>query len=75
MGNLRTQVGASASEADRVLIHVKTEKSELLVNNRFAYVFVSRAQRDAHIYTNDGSKLHRNLGRESSQTYSNRRGR
>jgi hypothetical protein len=25
------------------------EKSELLVNNRFAYVFVSRAQRGAHL--------------------------
>jgi len=36
---------------------VDTEKSELLVNNRFAYVSVSRAQHDAHIYTNDGSKL------------------
>jgi ATP-dependent exoDNAse (exonuclease V) alpha subunit len=53
--------------ADRVLIHVDTEKSELLVNNRFAYVSVSRAQYDAHIYTNDGSKLSRSLSRESSQ--------
>jgi len=46
---------------------VDTEKSELLVNNRFAYVSVSRAQHDAHIYTNDGSKLSRSLSRESSQ--------
>ena len=44
-----------------------TEKSELLVNNRFAYPSVSRAQHDAHIYTNDGSKLSRSLSRESSQ--------
>ncbi len=51
----------------RVLIHVDTEKSELLVNNRFAYVSVSRAQHDAYIYTNDGSKLSRSLSRESSQ--------
>ena len=50
-----------------MLIHVDTEKSELLVNNRFAYVSVSRAQHDAHIYTNDGSKLSRSLSRESSQ--------
>jgi hypothetical protein len=50
-----------------VLILVDTEKSELLVNNRFAYVTVSRAQYDAHIYTNDGSKLSRSLSRESSQ--------
>ena len=44
-----------------------TEKRELLVNNRFAYASVSRAQHDAHIYTNDGSKLSRSLSRESSQ--------
>jgi hypothetical protein len=50
-----------------VLIHGDTEKSELLVNNRFAYVSVSRAQHDAHIYTNDGSRLSRSLSRESSQ--------
>ena len=34
-----------------------TEKSELLVNNRFACVSVSRAQHDAHIYTNDGASF------------------
>jgi hypothetical protein len=50
-----------------VLIHVDTEKSELLVNNRLAHVSVSRAQHVAHIYTNDGSKLSRSLSRESSQ--------
>jgi ATP-dependent exoDNAse (exonuclease V) alpha subunit len=75
---LQTQVGASAGyavtchssqgqAANRVLIHVDTEKSELLVNNRFAYVSVSRAQHDAHIYTNDGSKRSRSLSRESLQ--------
>lgn len=50
-----------------MLIRVDTEKSELLVNNRFAYVSVSRAQHDAQIYTNDGSKLSHSLSRESSQ--------
>jgi ATP-dependent exoDNAse (exonuclease V) alpha subunit len=53
--------------AQRVLVHVDTEKSELLVNNRFAYVSVSRAQHDAHIYTNDGCTLSRSLSRESTQ--------
>jgi hypothetical protein len=38
-----------------------------LVNDRFAYVSVSRGQYDAHIYTNDGSELPRSLSRESSQ--------
>ena len=62
-----TSHSSQGQTADRVLIHVDTEKSELLVNNRFAYVSVSRAQHDAHIYTNNGSKLSRSLSRESSQ--------
>jgi ATP-dependent exoDNAse (exonuclease V) alpha subunit len=62
-----TSHSSQGQTADRVLIHVDTEKSELLVNNRFAYVSVSRAQHDAHIYTNDGSRLSRSLSRESSQ--------
>jgi ATP-dependent exoDNAse (exonuclease V) alpha subunit len=62
-----TSHSSQGQTADRVLIHVDTEKSELLVNNRFAYVSVSRAQHDAHIYTNDGSELSRSLSRESSQ--------
>ena len=62
-----TSHSSQGQTADRVLIHVDTEKSELLVNNRFAYVSVSRAQHDAHIYTNDRSKLPRSLSRESSQ--------
>jgi ATP-dependent exoDNAse (exonuclease V) alpha subunit len=52
-----TRYSSQGQTADRELIHVDTEKSELLINNRFAYVSVSRAQHDAHIYENDGSKL------------------
>jgi conjugative relaxase-like TrwC/TraI family protein len=62
-----TSHSSQGQTADRVLIHVDTEKSELLVNDRFAYVSVSRGQYDAQIYTNDRSELARNLGRESSQ--------
>jgi ATP-dependent exoDNAse (exonuclease V) alpha subunit len=62
-----TSHSSQGQTADRVLIHVDTEKSELLVNNRFAYVSVSRAQHDAQIYTNDWSQLSRSLSRESSQ--------
>jgi conjugative relaxase-like TrwC/TraI family protein len=62
-----TSHSSQGQTAQRVLIHVDTEKSELLVNGRFAYVSVSRAQHDAHIYTNDGSELSRTLSRESSQ--------
>ena len=62
-----TSHSSQGQTADRVLIHVDTDKSELLVNNRFAYVSVSRAQYDAHIYTNDASGLPRRLSRDSSQ--------
>jgi ATP-dependent exoDNAse (exonuclease V) alpha subunit len=62
-----TSHSSQGQTAERVLIHVDTAKSELLVKNRFAYVSVSRAQHDAHIYTNDGSKLSRSLSRENSQ--------
>ena len=62
-----TSHSSQGQTADRVLIHVDTDKSELLVNNRFAYVSVSRAQHDAQIYTNDGSRLSHSLSRESSQ--------
>src|SRR5207248_1988350 len=43
-----TSHSSQGQTAQRVLIHVDTDKSELLVNNRFAYVSVSRAQDDAH---------------------------
>jgi conjugative relaxase-like TrwC/TraI family protein len=66
-GYAMTSHSSQGQTAERVLIHVDTEKSELLVNNRFAYVSVSRAQHDAQIYTNDGSKLSHSLSRESSQ--------
>jgi hypothetical protein len=50
-----------------VLIHVDTDKSELLVNDRFAYVSVSRGQYDAQIYTSDRSELAHTLSRDNSQ--------
>jgi conjugative relaxase-like TrwC/TraI family protein len=62
-----TSHSSQGQTAQRVLIHVDTEKSELLVNNRFAYVSVSRSQHDAHIYTNDGGKLARSLSRDNTQ--------
>lgn len=69
-----TNHSSQGQTAQRVLIHVDTEKSELLVNNRFAYVSVSRAQYEAHIYANDGSKLSRSLSREKFATYTYRSG-
>jgi ATP-dependent exoDNAse (exonuclease V) alpha subunit len=62
-----TSHSSQGQTADRVLIHVDTDKSELLVNDRFAYVSVSRGQYDAQIYTNDRGELARNLSRDNSQ--------
>jgi len=62
-----TSHSSQGQTADRVLIHVDREKSEFLVNNRFAYVSVSRGQYDAQIYTNDRSELARDLSRDLTQ--------
>jgi ATP-dependent exoDNAse (exonuclease V) alpha subunit len=62
-----TSHSSQGQTAERVLIHVDTDKSEQLVNSRFAYVSVSRGQYDAQIYTNDGSELARDLSRDVSQ--------
>jgi ATP-dependent exoDNAse (exonuclease V) alpha subunit len=62
-----TSHSSQGQTADRVLVHVDTEKSEQLVNSRFAYVSVSRAQYDAQIYTNDRSELAHDLSRDVSR--------
>ena len=62
-----TSHSSQGQTAERVLIHVDTDKSELLVNSRFAYVSVSRGQHDAQIYTNNTSELARSLRRDNSQ--------
>lgn len=62
-----TSHSSQGQTAERVLINVDTEKSEMLVNNRFAYVSVSRAQHDVQMYTNDRGKLSQSLSRDSSQ--------
>jgi conjugative relaxase-like TrwC/TraI family protein len=62
-----TSHSSQGQTADRVLIHVDTDKGELLVNSRFAYVSISRGKYDAQIYTNDRSELGRDLSRDVSQ--------
>ena len=58
-----TSHSSQGQTAGRVLVHVDTEKSGLLINKRFAYVSVSRAQYDARIYTDNRSELSRDLSR------------
>jgi conjugative relaxase-like TrwC/TraI family protein len=62
-----TSHSSQGQTAGRVLAHVESERaSEKLVNQRLAYVAVSRGQYDARIYTDDKVKLARALDRDVS---------
>ncbi len=50
--------------ADRVLVNIDTQVHPDLINSRFAYVSVSRASHDAHIFTDSASLLGKLLSRE-----------
>jgi ATP-dependent exoDNAse (exonuclease V) alpha subunit len=54
--------------AQRVLVQVDTERSHSLINNRFAYVAVSRASVDVRIYTNDAQHLKVRLALDMTKT-------
>src|SRR3989442_1552552 len=63
-----TSHSSQGQTAGRVLVHVETERaSEKLVNQRLAYVAVSRGQYDVRIYTDDKVKLARALERDVSR--------
>jgi ATP-dependent exoDNAse (exonuclease V) alpha subunit len=64
-----TSHSSQGETADRVLIHVDSEHAHKgLINNRMAYVAVSRAREDAHIFTNDAESLGHELGRDVSHS-------
>jgi len=54
--------------ADRVLINVEVSAHRDLINQRFAYVAVSRAAYDVRLYTDDGNRLEKDLGRDVSKS-------
>jgi ATP-dependent exoDNAse (exonuclease V) alpha subunit len=63
-----TSYSSQGQTADRVLINIDTELgAKDLLNNRMAYVSVSRGAHDAQIFTNDREKLPDALGHEVSQ--------
>ena len=63
-----TSHSSQGQTADRVLIHVDTELgAKNLLNNRMAYVSVSRGAHDAQLFTNDREKLPAALGHEVSR--------
>ena len=62
-----TSHSSQGQTADRVLVHIDTDRAgEQLVNRRLAYVALSRGRHDAQIYTNDASRLADTLSREIS---------
>ena len=62
-----TSHSSQGQTAERVLINVDTELGARdLLNNRMAYVSVSRGAHDAQIFTNDREKLPAALGHEVS---------
>src|SRR5271156_1265457 len=68
-GYAMTSHSSQGQTADRVLVHVDTERAgEKLVNRRLAYVAVSRGRYDAQLYTNDSVELGNALSRESSKS-------
>jgi ATP-dependent exoDNAse (exonuclease V) alpha subunit len=54
--------------AERVSVNVDTTAHPDLINSRFAYVSVSRASLDAHVYTNDAASLVPRLSHDASKT-------
>ena len=67
-GYAMTSHYSQGQTADRVLIHVDTElAAKDLLNNRMAYVSVSRGAFDAQFFTNDRDKLPIALGHEISK--------
>ena len=69
-GYAMTSYTSQGQTVDRVIVHVpaKGMNSSDLVNQRFAYVALSRARIDAQIYTHDASTLGDRLGRDVSKT-------
>jgi conjugative relaxase-like TrwC/TraI family protein len=54
--------------AERVLVHADTSVHPDLLNSRFGYVSISRASRDAMLFTDDMATLSAHLGADVSKT-------
>jgi len=52
----------------RVLVNMDTNSFSELLNPRFAYVSISRASHDAHIYTNDAATLAQRLSTDVTKS-------
>lgn len=54
--------------SERVLVNMDTDVHPDLINSRFAYVSVSRASHEAHIYTNHAASLTESLSHDTTKT-------
>lgn len=63
-----TSYSSQGKTMDRVLVNAETTETDLLVNQRMAYVAVSRARFDAHIYTDSAADLSSALARRRDKT-------
>jgi ATP-dependent exoDNAse (exonuclease V) alpha subunit len=64
-----TSHSSQGQTADRVLVQIDTERGgERLVNQRLAYVAISRGRYDAQIYTNDKAQLAHAISRDISHS-------
>jgi len=53
---------------NRIIVNMDTNAPPELLNPRFAYVSISRASEDAHIYTNDAAALGERLSTDVTKT-------
>jgi pterin-4a-carbinolamine dehydratase len=58
---------AQGLTAERVLVNMDTDVHPDLMNNRFAYVSVSRASHDAQVFTNNATTLAESLSCDVSK--------
>jgi hypothetical protein len=64
-----TSYSSQGLTADRVVLYIDSEHAgERLVNQRLAYVALSRGRHEAHIYTDDRDRLPAALSRDVSKT-------
>ena len=63
-----TSHSSQGMTSERVLVNMDTDVHPKLINSRFAYVSVSRASHEAHIYTNNAATLAEKLGYDASKT-------
>jgi hypothetical protein len=62
-----TSYSAQGKTMDRVLVNAETTETDLLLNQRMAYVAVSRAKFDARVYTDSAADLGSALNRPKNK--------